>query len=670
VQAKLYSPPAPSFLLEGDKTLPDLVFDELADTWGAVIVVNSSTTVTTDLALAVHGDQLNRVVTPLPSIPPLSIRKVGFRIQAHPLDPDVKTIDGHLELLHGPDDTPLHTVPLSLRVRETYAARKRTFLSDIDGSVQYYALRRAVPRSEDDPPPALVLSCHGAGVEGIGQAAAYSSKSWLHLVAPTNRRPYGFDWEDVGRADAMEVLRIAKASLRHDPARIYLTGHSMGGHGTWHLGSLYPDTFAAIGPSAGWISYRGYARRGTDADDGSPVKDLLRRGEKIGDPTELAVNLKHHGIYVLHGGADRNVPVNQAESMAELLGNMHRDWSYHEEPGKGHWWSNELDDGGATCMDWPPMYDCFARHTIPPAAAVRHVEFATANPGVSNRCYWVSIEGQLRHQDVSRVNLHTWPNKRRFQGTTENVAVLGLDVGHLMSTGPITIDLDGQHLEKIADPEDGKMLWLRNVAGDWRLTEKPLPLQKGPHRYGAIKNELRNRFVFVYGTRGTEEENKWMFAKARLDGETFWYRGNGSIDMIADAEFDPDEYADRTIVVYGNAETNSAWHNLLKECPVHVQRDRITLGEQTITGDDLAVLFVQPRRDSDTAAVIVIAGTGPTGMRLACKQSLFVPFIRYPDCVVLSTQGLEAGSATVELAGYFGLDWSVENGEFLWHEDP
>ena len=82
VQAKLYSPPAPSFLLEGDKTLPDLVFDELADTWGAVIVVNSSTTVTTDLALAVHGDQLNRVVTPLPSIPPLSIRKVGFRIQA------------------------------------------------------------------------------------------------------------------------------------------------------------------------------------------------------------------------------------------------------------------------------------------------------------------------------------------------------------------------------------------------------------------------------------------------------------------------------------------------------------------------------------------------------------------------------------------------------------
>ncbi len=86
-------------------------------------------------------------------------------------------------------------------------------------------------------------------MEAMGQASAYSPKSWLHLIAPTNRRPYGFDWEDFGRADAMEVLENAKMTLRHDPARVYLTGHSMGGHGAWHLGSLYPDTFAAIGPT-------------------------------------------------------------------------------------------------------------------------------------------------------------------------------------------------------------------------------------------------------------------------------------------------------------------------------------------------------------------------------------------------------------------------------------
>ncbi len=126
----------------------------------------------------------------------------------------------------------------------------------------------------------------------------------------------------------------------------------------------------------------------------------------IGDPTALAENLKHHGIYVLHGADDNNVPAGQAEQMAELLGESHRDWSIHQEPGKGHWWSNEWDDGGATCMDWPEMYDMFGKHALPPSESVRTVEFATANPGVSSRCHWLAIEGQIRHHEVSREDSH------------------------------------------------------------------------------------------------------------------------------------------------------------------------------------------------------------------------------------------------------------------------
>src|SRR5262249_29261570 len=96
--------------------------------------------------------------------------------------------------------------------------------------------------------PALFLTLHGAGVEAIGQADAYAPKTWGHLVAPTNRRPFGFDWEDWGRLDAMEVLELARKELGTDPQRTYLTGHSMGGHGVWHLGATFPDRFAAIGP--------------------------------------------------------------------------------------------------------------------------------------------------------------------------------------------------------------------------------------------------------------------------------------------------------------------------------------------------------------------------------------------------------------------------------------
>ena len=135
----------------------------------------------------------------------------------------------------------------------------RTFISDIDGSVQYYAVAPVKQNQKDGPSLALFLSLHGAGVEATGQAAAYASKTWGHLIAPTNRRPYGFDWEDWGRMDALEVLEHAQKLYKTDPQRTYLTGHSMGGHGTWHVGATFPDRFAAIGPSAGWVSFSTYA---------------------------------------------------------------------------------------------------------------------------------------------------------------------------------------------------------------------------------------------------------------------------------------------------------------------------------------------------------------------------------------------------------------------------
>ena len=71
------------------------------------------------------------------------------------------------------------------------------------------------------------LSVHGAEVEAINQARAYKLKDWGVIVAPTNRRPRGFNWEDWGRIDALEVLDIDQKRFKPNPQKIYLTGHSM-----------------------------------------------------------------------------------------------------------------------------------------------------------------------------------------------------------------------------------------------------------------------------------------------------------------------------------------------------------------------------------------------------------------------------------------------------------
>ncbi|MEZ5975322.1 MAG: hypothetical protein R3E96_10910 [Planctomycetota bacterium] len=54
-------------------------------------------------------------------------------------------------------------------------------------------------------------------MEAISQARAYQAKDWATVVAATNRRPFGFDWEDWGRMDALEVLGLAESTFPTRP---------------------------------------------------------------------------------------------------------------------------------------------------------------------------------------------------------------------------------------------------------------------------------------------------------------------------------------------------------------------------------------------------------------------------------------------------------------------
>lgn len=659
--------PAPVFIETADATLPDLVDGATGRLLAAVVVVNATDQWQHGWTIRAGLERTDKVVTPVPALAPLSVTKVPFEFAAKPVNSEAK-----LEVAlvrNGAEEPP---VRLALRRCGPADCRVVTFRSDIDGSVQVYAWRPSDgPRTEGQ---ALILTLHGAGVEALNQANAYASKPWADIVAPTNRRAFGFDWEDWGRLDALEVLEHAESVLRPDPRRIYLTGHSMGGHGTWQVGAHAAPRFAAIAPSAGWISFWSYG--GAAAYDGaSALERVLRRASSPSDTLALRENYLQHGVYVLHGDADDNVPVAQAREMRRVLAEFHPDFAYYERPGAGHWWGNE-------CVDWPPLMEFLRGRQRPAVSEVRHVRFTTATPGILARSDWATIEMQIEQLKPSRVDLRLDAAARRFSGTTENVARLSLDLNELSRAAgegegeasrpaalephrPLHLEFDGQTLADVPWPADNVVRLARD-RGQWTLAQAVSPTHKGPRRAGLFKDAFRNRVLLVVGTGGTPEENAYLLARARYDAETFWYRGNGMLPIVLDTAFDPRAEPDRNIVLYGNAATNRAWPALLGDSPVQVTPGLVAVGSRRERGDDLACLLIRPRPGSETASVGAVAGTGLAGLRLTASIPYFRSGVGLPDWIVVGPEALKEGVTGIRGAGFFGNDWSLSDSDSGW----
>lgn len=355
---KLRAPRSPLFIDPRDATIPDLLIGDTGQIWASFVIVNASSK-GSRVGLGAHFGDSGESTDSFPAwIPAMTVRKVSIPLRCSVLtsagEVDCKLTLSSLDNARSPEI--VDTVAARIRVVSPDATHKRTFLSSIDGSVQYYATVPARP-NPDETPKSLILSLHGAGVEAIGQAGSYAAKTWCHIVCPTNRRPFGFDWEDWGRLDALEVLDIATSRFNTDPLRTCLTGHSMGGHGAWNIAVSNPDRFAAIAPSAGWISFFSYG--GTPRfDDSDPVQRMLNRANSPSDTLAQIENLRGKKIYVLHGDADDNVPVNEAREMSTRLRDGGFDAQTHEQPGAGHWWDTS-DAPGVDCVDWAPMFEMF-----------------------------------------------------------------------------------------------------------------------------------------------------------------------------------------------------------------------------------------------------------------------------------------------------------------------
>ncbi len=635
---------APLVLTGRDTTVPDLVHGEAYQGSMAVSVANASLYWLEGVRVVAGDSRVSSSrSTEAVAIPPLGVMKlpVGFVI-AEPMAADVK--EHTLTVVATSNNGGQDSLEVKLKAKSADKPRRVTFFSDMDGSVQEYSVRPAsTPEGRD-----VVLSLHGAGVDALGQARSYSSKPDMWIVAATNRRPFGFDWQDWGREDAYEVLMDATARFGLSRDGAYLTGHSMGGHGTWNVAANDPDGFLAIAPSAGWSQFDHYGGR-PDASSREPWYGA----DGGSDTLSLIDNLKQVPAFVLHGEDDDNVPASEARRMLDALRAVGASPLSHFEPGKKHWWNGDAAKG-ADCVDWPGIFEHFRKH--PPGPSPLELEWTSVGTDSDVKHHWVEVGQTLRYGERFSLSAVRVPETGAVAVDTSNVRTLRV-------TMPDDSELSGAWLDgewvALSTPSnspwfrrDDDGAWTAATAG-WRDGEKR-PFQSGP-----FKRALDAGFALVVGTAGTPDENRELMDRARYDAATWKYRGNGLARVMTDTAF-AFSAAAGNVVLYGNADTNAAWDLVFTEdCPIRATRGKLTVGRVSWERDDLGALFVQHRRGGGLAAAF--ADTGPVGSRLGHSLLTFVSGVGYPDWCVFGPDILTNADGGVIDAGWFDHRWQLQD---------
>lgn len=183
----------------------------------------------------------------------------------------------------------------------------RSYTFPATGETIPYALFVPESYNESDPAP-LIISLHGLGrsydwLMGYHGLLDEAESGGFIVVTPlgyVRRGWYGSrpteDPQDSSRSeqDVMEVMKLVRSEFNVDSNRIYLWGHSMGGAGTYHIASRYPDLFAGLGVAA----------PATPQPAGS---------------AEVLERIRHIPILVLHGDNDQTVPVELTRSWVATM---------------------------------------------------------------------------------------------------------------------------------------------------------------------------------------------------------------------------------------------------------------------------------------------------------------------------------------------------------------
>lgn len=441
----------------------------------------------------------------------------------------------------------------------------------------------------------------------------------------------------MGENDILKCIELAKKTFNVDEDRIYLKGESMGGGGTWYVGTRHPDIFAAIAPVYGGWDYHVNMTEEQISKLTEREKFYNERSSNFAQADAMLTT----PIFITHGDIDESVDVNFSRYAVKMLQRWGYDIRYHEYPGYGHEGIPYTDE----LISW------FLSHKKNNAPKTVRVRSAALNSAKSN---WVKILQRENPFAFIEAEAEVLINNT-IRLATENVLSVELTppAALINPKEKVTVVWNVNDIREV-EVKDGKII----------LTDKNYKASaqsKNPEIEGPILDVTTTPFAVVIGTSSKDTlMNKLCKLKA-AEFVSYWKNWQKYEPRVfLDTELSESDMAKYSLVLYGDAEANLITKKLGNKIPLKISTNNIEITGKSFEAKDAFVQMVYPHPLNDKRYLTVIGATSAAGMYLYTNGDENFDFFIKDGSVANRSLGFPSDKLIIA-RGVFDNNWKISD---------
>ncbi len=528
---------------------------------------------------------------------------------------------------------------------------ENAYIAQNDNSPQPYFVYRPDSYSRDKDFP-LMVCLHG-WVPSISRISPSLVPSFLPDIADEHDVilvvPHGRTNTDFQYPGELDVLRVIKEMRKFYPInenRIYLTGMSMGGAGTWQIGMHHPDLFAGIAPINGQTSWFGFWHEQFDFPPRKKLPAFLERLFAAFNPLDLAVNLQCLYSYAQQA-KDGFVGAEQLRTFHQKLKKHDIALNIDASP-LGHYiyWQESC---------WQSIFTKLLKRTrTKEPASFRYVTYSPRYSGA----YWADIIrfSSWKKRPARMQMQHV--GQSEFIAKTSHVAALKLHPPKkwIGTNNRITLHWNGRNYRKKLDA-DGSAVFTKSRKQTAETAHDEQKLLKNRNVCGPLSDIFHFPMTAVRGTSGNDaddEKNAQLARKFRKDWERY---AEGQIPLVKDKEVDEKMIQERNLILFGLPETNRVVKRIADKLPIELSKKQIVLPDgHTYRNDELGLIMIYPNPLNPDRYVVIYQGIH---WGEDCSKNHV--FDRIPDFIIYTEESLSPlGINRYRAAGFFNNRWQYD----------